>query len=62
MEITVDSKVLSRLLYMRKQIDERIDNEITESVLRGKKVDPKEFRSHIDYVLDDQFEALRQGR
>ena len=47
---------------MRKQIDERIDNEITESVLRGKKVDPKEFRSHIDYVLDDQFEALRQGR
>lgn len=51
---------VKRLLYLRKELDNIIENEITETVLREKELDIEKFRDSIIYHLDDNLEALRQ--
>ena len=53
---------VSRLLYLRKELDNIIDNAITEEVLRGREVDAESLRESVIYHLDDQLAALKQGR
>lgn len=55
-------KVVSRLLYLRKEIDNTIDNFITEDALRDREVDADKVRDRILYQLDEQLEFLRQER
>ena len=53
---------VKRLLYLRKELDNIIDNAITEEVLRGREVDAESLRESVIYHLDDQLAALKQGR
>lgn len=53
---------ISRLLYLRKELETIIDNEITEVVLRGREIDAEGFRESLLYHLDDNLDALRQNR
>lgn len=53
---------VKRLLYLRRELDNIIENEITETALREKEVDIEKFRESIIYHLDDNLAALRQGR
>ena len=51
-----------RLLYLGRELDNIIDNEITETALREKEMDIEKFRESIIYHLDDNLAALRQER
>lgn len=53
---------ISRLLYLRKQLETIIDNEITETVLRGKETDVDHLRESLIYHMDDNLDMLRKGQ
>ena len=68
--VTVDKVIMDKsvkatvkgLLYLRRELDNIIDNEITETALREKEMDIGKFREPIIYHLDDNLAALRQER
>ena len=53
---------VKRLLYLRKEVDNIIDNYISEYVLRGKEVDTSQLRDSLLYHIDDNLDALKHGR
>ena len=53
---------VKRLLYLRKEVDNIIDNYISEYVLRGKEFDTNLLRDSLIYHIDDNLNALKQGR
>lgn len=56
------TKNIQRLIYMRKQIDEVIDGEINDYILRGRPSTVEELRDRIIYKLDDNLDALKMDR
>lgn len=56
------TKNIQRLIYMRKQIDETIDGEINDYILRGRPSTVEELRDRIIYKLDDNLDALKMDR
>ena len=53
---------INRLLYLRRELDQLIENVITEEVVRGKDVDIDRLRESLIYHIDDHLDALRRGR
>lgn len=53
---------IKRLLYLRKELDNIIDNYIEDIVLREKDADIEKLKESIIYHLDDNLDALRQKR
>ena len=53
---------ISRLLYLRKQLETVIDNCITEQVLRDKDIDVDRLKDSLIYQIDDNIEFLKQDR
>lgn len=53
---------VKRLLYLRKELDNIIDNAITEYVLREKELDIKSLRDSLSYHIDDNLDAFKQNR
>ena len=62
MKITIESKLINRLLYLNRELNMVIENTITEYALRGKGVNPEELKEHLVYRIDDAVLALKQGR
>lgn len=53
---------ISRLMYLRKQLEMLIDNAITEELLRGRDIDPDRLQESLLYHIDDQLGAYKQNR
>lgn len=65
MEASIDKTTanrIKRLIYMKKQLDTVIDNEITDYTLRGRPSSVEEIREHLIYQMDDNLTALGQNR
>ncbi len=60
--ITLMKNDINRLLYLRRELDQIIENFITEDVVRGKDVDIDRIRESLIYHIDDNLDALRQRR
>ena len=55
-------KTIDRLIYLRKQLDNVIDNTITEYALRDKPVDVNDLKGHLDYQIEDNLNLLKVFR
>lgn len=53
---------INQLLYLRKELDQIIDNCITEEVLRGKDVNAEKLQESLEYHIEDNLHFLKQGR
>ena len=53
---------IDRLLYLRKEVDQIIDNCITEEVLCGQEVDTDRLLESLVYHIEDNLDFLKQGR
>ena len=53
---------IKRLLYLRKELNDIIDNCIMETVLRGKDIDIEQLKDGLVYHVEDNIVALEQGR
>lgn len=61
--ISVEQKnQIKRLLYLRRELGNVIENAITEYVLREKPLDVNNLKDSLLYRIDDCIEALKQGR
>lgn len=55
-------KYINRLLYLRKKLDNIIDQCITQEVLMGKTVNVDDLKESLLYHIDDELYCLRQHR
>ncbi len=53
---------IKRLLYLKKELNDIIDNYITEIVLRDKEMDMERFKESLVYHIDDNLDALKRNR
>ena len=53
---------INRLLYLRRELDQIIENVITEEVVREKDMDIDQLRESLIYHIDDHLDALRRRR
>lgn len=53
---------IKRLLYLKKELNDIIDNYITEVVLRDKEMDVERFKESLVYHIDDNLDALKHNR
>lgn len=51
-------ETIKRLLYLRREIDQIIENCITENALRDKPIDKDALRESLIYHIDDHLERL----
>ena len=54
--------IINRLLYLRRELDQIIENVITEEVVREKDIDIDRLRESLIYHIDEHLDALRQRR
>lgn len=56
------NKLVKDLIYLRGQIDNRIDNFITENALANREInlqDIEKLRNSIDYVMDERIGFMK---
>ncbi len=53
---------IARLIYLRKTLDERIDEFITSYLLRDKELDIERIKETLLYHIEDNLEFYKQGR
>ncbi len=51
-------ETIKRLLYLRREIDQIIENCITETALRDKPIDKEALRESLIYHIDDHLDRL----
>lgn len=56
------TREIARLIYLRKILDERIDEFITSYLLRDKELDVKQIKESLLYHIEDNLECYKQGR
>ncbi len=62
MRLSYERKKIKRLLYLKKELNDIIDNYITEIVLRDKELDVEHFKESLVYHIDDNLDALKHNR
>ena len=55
-------KKVDRLIYLRKALDNIIDNAITDNVMRDRPLSAKDLRESLIYHIDDQLYYYEQDR
>jgi hypothetical protein len=53
---------LKRILYLEKELNDRIHGYITDYCLRGKPINPQELKDSLSYVIEDNIYCLEQNR
>ena len=53
---------IKRLLYLKKELNDIIDNYITEIILRDKELDMECFKESLVYHIDDNLDALKHNQ
>lgn len=56
------TKEISRLIYLRKTLDERIDEFITSYLLRDRELEVDKIKETLMYHIEDNLEFYKQGR
>ena len=58
----MNKEAIKRLMYLRGQLENRIDNIITEYYMRDKEYSTEQIKDTLDYCIDDALKALKEGR
>ncbi|MBQ6148952.1 MAG: hypothetical protein IJI83_05345 [Oscillospiraceae bacterium] len=58
----MNKEAIQRLIYLRGQLENRIDNIITEYYMRGKELSTNRIKDTLDYCIEDALRALKEGR
>ena len=58
----MNKEAIKRLMYLRGQLENRIDNIITEYYMRDKEYSTEQIKNTLDYCIEDALRALREGR
>ena len=53
---------INRLIILRNMMETIIDNAITDCILVDKDVDVEDVKVSLDYVIEDNLTAFKQGR
>lgn len=58
----MNTAAIKRLMYLRNQLENHIDNIITEYYMRDKEVSTERIKDTLDYCIQDALRALKEGR
>lgn len=58
----MNKEAIKRLMYLRGQLENRIDNIITEYYMRDKEFSTERIQDTLNYCIEDVLRALKEGR
>lgn len=58
----MNKEAIKRLMYLRGQLENRIDIIITEHYMRDKEFTTEQIKDILDYCIEDALRALKEGR
>lgn len=58
----MNKEAIKRLMYLRGQLENRIDNMITEYYMRDKEFSTEQIKDTLDYCIEDVLRVSKEGR